>query len=623
MKRLFLIGALCLGLASPAFAQQGGGNNNAGGGGGGGSGTVTSVVCANATITTSGSCKTTPTAGTTGDALISDGNNGATDSGTLLSSLAPLVSPSFTTPALGTPASGVATNLTGTAAGLTAGSVVANANLTGPITSVGNATAVAAQTGTGSTFVMQASPTLTTPTIGAASATTVNGVTIPSGADTVDLLGTVQTISAAKTFSTAPIFSSITGSTQCLEVNTSGQLAGTGSACGGSGSTGANPTGTIGLTAVNGSATTYLRSDGAPALSQGIAPTWTAEHIFNAAGALSTPSVLFNGTPLTSGGSGTTTFPLVYINQGAGPTTFSTGGTEFGINAPSGFAGNFLDLHLNGGASLFSVSSTGAITSAASMNISGNIIATVGIMAGSAGTLGWSSRGLISSQAVGSVQLGATDAAAPVAQTFSAQSVVAGTSNTGGANMLINGSKSTGSGAGGTITLQTTGSTAGSTTQNAEVAGLTVSGAGVVALPNIASSSSAATGSVCWTTGGGNLTVDTTTTCLLSDMRAKEHIKPLDVGLREVLALKPISYDVKASVDPVLHALGRQVGLGAQDVQKVDPRLVSLYGSGPDKGTPSGVRYEQLTAVLVKAIQQQQVEIVSLQAEVATLEKAH
>lgn len=41
---------------------------------------------------------------------------------------------------LGTPSSGVATNLTGTAAGLTAGHVTTNANLTGDVTSVGNAT---------------------------------------------------------------------------------------------------------------------------------------------------------------------------------------------------------------------------------------------------------------------------------------------------------------------------------------------------------------------------------------------------------------------------------------------------------------------------------------------------
>lgn len=44
--------------------------------------------------------------------------------------------------ALGTPNSGVATNLTGTAASLTAGSVTTNANLTGPVTSVGNATTI-------------------------------------------------------------------------------------------------------------------------------------------------------------------------------------------------------------------------------------------------------------------------------------------------------------------------------------------------------------------------------------------------------------------------------------------------------------------------------------------------
>jgi hypothetical protein len=44
--------------------------------------------------------------------------------------------------ALGTPSSGTATNLTGTAAGLTAGTVTTNANLTGAVTSSGNATSL-------------------------------------------------------------------------------------------------------------------------------------------------------------------------------------------------------------------------------------------------------------------------------------------------------------------------------------------------------------------------------------------------------------------------------------------------------------------------------------------------
>lgn len=46
--------------------------------------------------------------------------------------------------ALGTPSSGTATNLTGTASGLTAGHVTTNANLTGDVTSVGNAATIAA-----------------------------------------------------------------------------------------------------------------------------------------------------------------------------------------------------------------------------------------------------------------------------------------------------------------------------------------------------------------------------------------------------------------------------------------------------------------------------------------------
>ncbi len=59
-----------------------------------------------------------------------------------------LTAPTLTTPALGTPASGVMTNATGTAANLTAGNatlaatVTTNANLTGGVTSSGNAATV-------------------------------------------------------------------------------------------------------------------------------------------------------------------------------------------------------------------------------------------------------------------------------------------------------------------------------------------------------------------------------------------------------------------------------------------------------------------------------------------------
>ena len=58
-----------------------------------------------------------------------------------------------------------------------AATVTTNANLTGPITSSGNATSVASQTGTGSKFVMDTSPTLVTPNLGTPSAGVMTSVT--------------------------------------------------------------------------------------------------------------------------------------------------------------------------------------------------------------------------------------------------------------------------------------------------------------------------------------------------------------------------------------------------------------------------------------------------------------
>lgn len=75
-----------------------------------------------------------------------------------------------------------------------AATVTTNANLTGPITSTGNATSVASQTGTGTTFVMSASPTLTgTPTL-------------PSGTiATTQITGNNSTAIATTAFVTAAV----------------------------------------------------------------------------------------------------------------------------------------------------------------------------------------------------------------------------------------------------------------------------------------------------------------------------------------------------------------------------------------------------------------------------------
>ena len=63
---------------------------------------------------------------------------------------------------------------------------IAPSNLTGVITSVGSATSIASQTGTGTKFVVDQSPTIVTPTLsGNTTAGTINNTTIPSSATLV------------------------------------------------------------------------------------------------------------------------------------------------------------------------------------------------------------------------------------------------------------------------------------------------------------------------------------------------------------------------------------------------------------------------------------------------------
>ena len=64
-------------------------------------------------------------------------------------------------------------------------------------------------------------------------------------------------------------------------------------------------------------------------------------------------------------------------------------------------------------------------------------------------------------------RLGLADAATPVAQTLSVQSVVAGTTNTAGAAFTIDGSQGTGTGAGGALIFRTAAAGSSGSTQNA------------------------------------------------------------------------------------------------------------------------------------------------------------
>jgi hypothetical protein len=115
---------------------------------------------------------------------------------------------------------------------------------------------VVAGLGSGTVAVFDANGTITN---GVASGfiTEGNGITVSSSTVSTDLSG---------------------GTGITLSTNGSGTVTITSTGVGSV----ANPTAEVGLSAVNGSASTALRSDGAPALSQAIAPTWTSIHKYSA-----------------------------------------------------------------------------------------------------------------------------------------------------------------------------------------------------------------------------------------------------------------------------------------------------------------------------------------------------
>jgi hypothetical protein len=136
----------------------------------------------------------------------------------------------------------------------------------------------------GSITTNKGTATLSDAIVSSATAYLFNVVLIPTNAttDIVQTGGTLGTLNVAKLDGTAPTTSGTITllSRAAVRDNNLSDLTNVSTARTNL-AIGANPTGTIGLAAVNGAANTMIRSDGAPPLSQAIAPTWTGLHVFH------------------------------------------------------------------------------------------------------------------------------------------------------------------------------------------------------------------------------------------------------------------------------------------------------------------------------------------------------
>src|SRR5207237_566133 len=101
--------------------------------------------------------------------------------------------------------------------------------------------------------------------------------------------------------------------------------------------------------------------------------------------------------------------------------------------------------------------------------------------------------------------------------------------------------------------------------------------------------------------GDGTLCLSTTFevksatgSCGVSSLRFKHDISNLNEGLDAIAKLRPVSFELNGTDEP-------RIGLIAEEVERVDPRLVFYESDGT---TVRGVRYEELGALLLKGIQE-------------------
>ena len=138
--------------------------------------------------------------------------------------------------------------------------------------------------------------------------------------------------------------------------------------------------------------------------------------------------------------------------------------------------------------------------------------------------------------------------------------------------------------------------------------GTAITSVGTVTFASITSSS---TGDyMCFNTSTSEVTQSTT--CTLSSERYKENIESMrDMGLDTVLSMRPVTFTSKIHPEA-----GPMPGFIAEEVERVDKRLVWY-----ENGLVNSVKYLEYTAVLTRAIQQQQTEISDLKQRIAQLER--
>ncbi|OQA95690.1 MAG: chromosome segregation protein [Bacteroidetes bacterium ADurb.Bin217] len=341
--------------------------------------------------------------------------------------------------------------------------------------------------------------------------------------------------------------------------------------------TAANPTTSIGLTATNGTATTFMRSDAAPALDVSITPTWTGAHIWSALG----------------------TFNL----------GLNASGAAINLNNSSNFATNI---------------NTG--TSTGQINIGGSAAQTINIGNGAAAkTINIGSTNTTSTTTInaGSGNITMTAPSTTIQTNTATDDQLRLLPYIGGAGRFA-----------GTITSLDL--TANRTWTLPDASGTILLSGGLSSSAVPYWTGTAFADSRTWSNGTqlyiGSATLPAFTyDCEIngtfktqkiyhsSDARWKQNILPINNALSKVQQLRGVSYEWKTEEFPEKHfSKGTQIGLIAQEVEAVLPELVNTDAEGY-----KAVEYANVVAVLIEAIKEQQTIIDAQKREIEQLQASN
>ncbi len=100
-----------------------------------------------------------------------------------------------------------------------------------------------------------------------------------------------------------------------------------------------------------------------------------------------------------------------------------------------------------------------------------------------------------------------------------------------------------------------------------------------------------------------------------SDISLKDNIRPIESAIFKVKQIRGVTFDWNTKAGKIEQEKGHDVGLIAQEVEKVLPEVVQIREDGI-----KAVAYEKVVPLLVEAIKEQQVTIEDLTKRIELLE---